>query len=148
MFCSLSQNYQHCLEKNNVSNLKQIVWEIQKQPWHFSRPTSSGVGLLRGPWLSQSLIQEVHMKSWTIYWIKNKQTNKQTNKQKQKQKNPSSPQFFFRATRSLDFCVSQFMLLIHIVHVCGWIVMEKKSYVLFIGLFLSSRTARPTEILK
>ena len=51
-------------------------------------------------------------------------TNKQTkNKTRQnKNKNCFTHHFLFRAVRSLDFRISQFVLLI----LCGWIVMEKK----------------------
>ena len=42
MFCALSKNYQHFL-KNNMSILKQIVWETQKLHQNFNRPSGSWI---------------------------------------------------------------------------------------------------------
>ena len=43
MFCLLSQNYQHFFLKNDMLTLKQIVWEMQKLYYNFSRPSSTWI---------------------------------------------------------------------------------------------------------
>ena len=55
LFCVLSQNYQHTFEENNISILKQIVWETQK--WHWN---------LEGQVLLEFLIKTIFCMFWLI----------------------------------------------------------------------------------